>query len=74
MKMLWILIMLPSLVQASFFNEHEQGWFWYQDPKKKAKEDSINVVAPNATEQMNALRKAVEDSANLAILYPTEEN
>ena len=68
------LLLFPSCVfSASFFNEHEQGWFWYQDPKQAKKEvESLNPAI--ASEQMNALRKEVEDSANLAILYPSEEN
>ena len=68
------LLLFPSCVfSASFFNEHERGWFWYQDPKElKSEEKSISSV--NASEQMNVLRKEVEDSANLAILYPTEQN
>jgi len=68
------LLLFPSCVfSASFFNEHEQGWFWYQDPKE-ARNEEKSIGSANASEQMTALRKEVEDSANLAILHPTEEN
>ncbi len=58
-----------------FFSKHQEGWHWYQDPEEEQKQKTQTKSAPqNPTEEMQALRKRVEDSINLAILYPTEEN
>lgn len=71
----FLLFSLPMACFAdSFFDNHQEGWFWYQDPAQ----NNSNLIPPtinrSATEQMNKLQKEVEESANLAILYPTEEN
>ena len=77
---LCLFLLLPSLVFAqSFFETHSDGWFWYQDvpfdtkvlkiPKKDTDYD-----LSNPTKTMLDFRKKVEDSLNLAILFPTPEN
>ena len=72
----WLIMVMPGFcLAASFFNEHQQGWFWYQDPKAfyslKQKQPSL---FSNPTEEMKTLQKGVEENINRAILYPTEEN
>jgi conjugal transfer pilus assembly protein TraF len=74
---LYLIGVMPAGAFASgFFNEHQEGWFWYQDPteiqKRKVHPNPALLLSP--TEEMRALQKKVEDSINLAILYPTEEN
>jgi conjugal transfer pilus assembly protein TraF len=71
-------VLLPSVVFAqSFFEAHNDGWFWYQDfplelPKNSAKHLPDDLANP--TEMMHDFSKKVEDSLNRAILSPTPEN
>lgn len=70
-----LLIYLPALSSAdSFFNEHARGWFWYQEPSEKIEDKLVPLKEPSPTEQMKVYQKKIEDSLNLAILHPTEEN
>lgn len=70
-------VIISPGVFASFFDEHQQGWFWRQDSQNPAQKptalkDSVSLSHP--TETMKALQKKIEDSINLAILSPTEQN
>ncbi len=73
-------VLFPSLVFAqSFFEAHNDGWFWYQDSlfdtkvQKSPKKDTDYDLS-HPTQIMLDFRKKVEDSLNLAILSPTPEN
>jgi len=75
----WLLLFLCwplSLFAHPFFNSHGEGWFWYQENQEETKNASpIQPVTPfNPTEAMSTFRQTVEDSLNLAVLFPTQEN
>jgi len=75
----WLLLLLCwplSLFAHPFFGVHGEGWFWYQDfpPEKNKVEKPYNPTPFNPTEAMSAFRQTVEDSLNLAVLFPTQEN
>jgi conjugal transfer pilus assembly protein TraF len=61
-----------------FFNDRNQGWFWYIDPVDENKNTISNKASStstlNPTQKMEQLRAKILDSLNLAILHPTEEN
>lgn len=70
-----------SVCAASFFEEHQEGWFWYKSleppPKPQVKPSSPSIesfLRLNPTEAMKAYQAKVQDSLNLAILNPTQEN
>ncbi|MBP6103528.1 MAG: conjugal transfer protein TraF [Gammaproteobacteria bacterium] len=70
-----------SVCTASFFEEHQEGWFWYESleppPKPKVKPPSPSIesfLRLNPTEAMQAYQAKIQDSLNLAILHPTEAN
>lgn len=77
---LYGLILFPPFIFAeSFFEAHNDGWFWYQDFAFDLKRPPNPTKNPpddlsNPTEVMRKLREKVEDSLNLAILSPTPEN
>lgn len=72
---LWLMLILPATSMADcFFDRHQEGWFWYQNLKEPLNEKTKQNKPKSATETMNALQKRVEESINLAILHPTEEN
>ena len=58
-----------NTLAQTFFEQHQKGWFWYErlNPHKKDPKQSLNP-----TQRMQALRQAMEQSLNLAILEPTE--
>lgn len=63
-------------LKASFFEEHAEGWFWYQDflEEQEPKNKNPAFINITPTHQMKAYQKKVEDSLNLAILKPSEAN
>jgi conjugal transfer pilus assembly protein TraF len=70
-----LILCLPALsVASTFFNEHAEGWFWYQDGSLENENLGVPLKTLNPTEQMKAYQRKIEDSLNLAILKPTEEN
>lgn len=78
-KRLLVLVLICPMASyaSSFFDNHQEGWFWYQVPIKKEKPKNdveISKIEVNPTDQMKAYQKKVEDSLNMAILYPTEKN
>jgi conjugal transfer pilus assembly protein TraF len=57
--------------ESGYFNEHAQGWHWYNDPKQNEDEEN-DKEDPNV--QMNAVRAAVDRAKNKMVLHPTKEN
>jgi len=77
MKWLFLFLWWPlNLFADPFFGSHHEGWFWYQDFPLETKKltQTVNPVPFNPTEAMSAFRQKVEDSLNLAVLFPTQEN
>ncbi len=76
---LLILCMVQS-VQARevFFDEQGTGWYWYEtkpNPILKEKdEETIEVTAQQALQELNSLQTKLEESKALAIMYPTTEH
>ncbi|CAL7962383.1 conjugal transfer pilus assembly protein TraF [Gammaproteobacteria bacterium] len=50
------------------------GWHWYNEIYPEKGMDKKNKKEISAVIQMNALRQAVREAKDRAILYPTEEN
>lgn len=55
-----------------YFNEHEKGWHWYNDPK--VSEDAEDQDESDPTTEMNAVHATVQRALNKAVLRPTKEN
>lgn len=66
---------LSSIAKAdSFWIERTVGWQWYQDPEN-TKPEAINVaVSTDPIAAMAVVRHRVQQTLDLAILNPTEEN
>ena len=82
-RLLMILVCFlgSSVSSASFFEEHQEGWFWYESsepPPKPFDSPSASAAKPllkwSPTEAMKAYQAKVQDSLNLAILHPTQKN
>lgn len=63
----------------TFWNSHEEGWFWYQDPPPPAtpqeeQQTATSPVPPNddPVERLKAYTARVEAAKALAILEPTQ--
>jgi len=75
MKLFFLFLWFPlNVMAAPFFNSHHEGWFWYQDESEQTKSQTNPAVPFNPSEMMLKLRQRVEDSLNLAVLIPTQEN
>ena len=57
----------------TYFDSHEKGWHWYEEPPAPEKPEQVSTPT-DPTEQMNAVRATVTRALNQAILEPTEEN
>lgn len=66
--------------QQTFYDGHEEGWHWYQDPREKSsdetKEDILTSPKRQALEiqKMDDKRRLLKSTLDLAINEPTEEN
>ena len=73
-----IILLLPilflstqSLALGKFYESHEKGWHWYDDPEEHETESR---AASDPTIQMDALRASVKRALDQAVLNPTVEN
>lgn len=76
-----ILLYLSSFIaqlafaEQPFFNDHEKGWHWYDDPKEEDNFDNDDEsISYDPIDQMNTLHETVKRSLDQAILNPTKEN
>lgn len=63
-----------TLVAATFFGAHAQGWHWYESNPEGAQPTKQSSATPTATTQMQQLRREVEEQLNQAVLNPTPQN
>lgn len=67
-------------LNAAFFDQHAEGWHWYQDPiieEYHAPEHGSRretTAPPNPTEIINSYKQELEKKLHLAIVYPTPKN
>ena len=68
---------LSSIVQAgNYYDEHEIGWFWYDDPKVVT-QDHIkppNTISKDPNVIVKAAKLKINTALNEAIVSPTVEN
>lgn len=77
----WIVMIALSLMCFSayaedFYSQHEQGWFWFDDPKvasKKQSSDGLNTPS-DPTEQVMLARQKLKKALDNAIMDPTPQN
>lgn len=70
------LIVLSSKVAAAFFEQHAEGWHWYQAPIAEFKEEPEpeQPILSTPTEVLNAYKKELERRLHLAWVTPTYHN
>jgi conjugal transfer pilus assembly protein TraF len=79
-KFLWIILLLlfPLHVLANdFYDQHETGWYWFDDPKKVEKNTNMQLPKNKSltpSEEVNFARKKLKEALDKAILNPTIEN
>lgn len=56
-----------------YYDEHEKGWHWYDDPKKQEEDEEENSLNDPVI-QMNAVRATIQRALDQAVLNPTQEN
>lgn len=62
---------LPTFAK-NFWDDHAEGWHWYQDPKEQKSAQRSKPIDP--IQEMNAVQLAVKQALNKAILNPTPGN
>lgn len=77
-RMMWICCcLLSGVVQAgNYYEDHEVGWFWYDDPKEVVQDhrtvSTMPKTDPNAI--VNSAKEKINTALNQAIVSPTVEN
>ncbi len=81
LPLLLLLAASPALgaVPENYWQDHAQGWFWYQQPVSGPEEtvlpppeQTVRVLTPG--QQLEAFRARVQDSLAQAILEPSADN
>jgi conjugal transfer pilus assembly protein TraF len=77
-RVLLLILIFPSLaLGGTYFNRHQEGWFWYQDPPEELKKNpSVAVITakPSASQELESLREQINEALNLAVMRPNAEN
>ena len=67
-----------SCCAASFHDEHEKGWFWYEDQEQKKEKtyesEENQKELHSATAELKEFQKKFEEVKAKAIMDPTTEN
>lgn len=63
----------PCALQAAWIKGKAEGWAWYEEPAKEQRVQQVEE-RQSASEQIQQLRKELEEALSTAILHPTEEN
>jgi conjugal transfer pilus assembly protein TraF len=58
--------------EENYYNIHEKGWHWYNDPVVEDPKDQSEDSDP--IEQINTVRTTIQRALDKAVLYPTQEN
>ncbi len=72
-----IVLEFSCLAEVSFWDDHERGWFWYEDPKQEEKFSEGKEVQGKkyaATAELKQYQAELEDAKAKAVLHPTPEN
>jgi conjugal transfer pilus assembly protein TraF len=74
----WVLIFNAgnNVAMAHFFNEHEVGYWWYQDDAKEQRDKPQQqaIGSKEAHELIKSIKQEFQYRQELAFLYPTHEN
>jgi len=64
--------------EVSFWDDHERGWFWYEDPKQEEEESSEikqkQTEQYPATAELKKYQAELEEAKAKAVLHPTAQN
>lgn len=72
-----ILMLLPMVCTAAYYDDHEKGWFWYKDESpfdEPVKNTPPPLTLSNASERMEKIKKEISAKRDLAILSGREED
>ncbi len=65
--------LITSELDAAFFDNHNEGWHWYIDPKLP-QEEANPLPQASPTEQVQAYKKKLEFLLHKAIMQPSYQN
>jgi conjugal transfer pilus assembly protein TraF len=74
-----IILMITALYANAevFYNQNEQGWYWYDENKIQNENDVLHnpqMTIESAKIELETLKQSIEDKKALALMYPTEQN
>lgn len=73
-----ILIVVWSTVShaESYYENHETGWYWFDDPSTKtdSPKHSQAVTKPTPGEKVDEVKKTIKEALDQAIIEPTPQN
>lgn len=66
-----LVCMIPEIFAQDYYDQHAQGWHWYDDPVPTNHE---SPTQQNPVAQMNSIKQALQYSLDQAIINPTPDN
>lgn len=73
-----IILEFSCLAEVSFWDDHERGWFWYEDPKQEEEKIPEKKKAQTeqypATAELKQYQAELEEAKAKAVLHPTDQN
>lgn len=80
--LLFLMFCFATCAQASFYDRKAEGWHFFEEAQQAVKPVELEPIptppevqrAPTPTEQIEAMRKALEEKLHLAVINPTNEN
>lgn len=70
-----ILLLITSKLNAAFFEQHADGWHWYQDPiPTYALKSKEKLYSASPTELIKAYQQELEKRLHKAWVYPSYKN
>ena len=70
-----ILLLITSKLNAAFFEQHADGWHWYQDPiPTEELKSNQNLASGSPTELIKAYQQELEKRLHKAWVYPSYKN
>lgn len=68
-RILLVILVVPQIASASFFEERYRGWFWFE------KEEVLEKITPEfANNVIEEMRTELDSRRNVMIVSPTAEN
>lgn len=73
-----VILRFSCFAEVSFWDDHERGWFWYEDPKQEEEKipekKKVQTEQYPATAELKKYQAELEEAKAKAVMHPTAQN